>query len=48
MAKKQLKEYKFVPAAVPPAYGEFPNAVSIIASNKDYIIEEVMGYMTSK
>ena len=48
MAKKQLKDYKFVPAAVPPSYGDFPSAVSLITANRDYIVEEIMGYMTSK
>ena len=48
MAKKQLKDYKFVPAAVPPAYGQYTNAVSLLTANRDYIVEEIMGYMASK
>jgi hypothetical protein len=48
MAKKQLKDYKFVPAVVPPAFGQFPNAVSAITANREYIVEEILGYIASK
>jgi len=45
MAKKQLKDYKFVPAVVPPAYNQFPNAVTLLQANKTYIVSEIMGFM---
>jgi hypothetical protein len=48
MAKKQLKDYKFVPGAIPPAYGQYPNAVSLITSNKEYLIAEIMGFLSAK
>jgi hypothetical protein len=48
MAKKQLKDYKFVPAVVPPAYGQFVNAVSAISSNREYIVEEILAFIASK
>ena len=48
MAKKQLKDYKFVPAVVPPPYGQYNNAVQLISSNRDYFVEEIVGYMASK
>ena len=48
MAKKQLKDYKFVPAVVPPPYGQYNNAVQLMTANRDYFVEEIMGYMESK
>ena len=48
MAKKQLKDYKFVPAVVPPAYGQFVNAVSAISANREYIVEEILAFIASK
>ena len=45
MAKKQIKDFKFVPGAIPPAYNAYPNTVNLITANKDYIIAEVMEYL---
>lgn len=46
MAKKQIKEYRFVPGAIAEAANQYPNAVDLITANKDYIIEEIIGYLT--
>ena len=48
MAKKQLKEYKFRPAVVPPPYGQYNNAVTLMTANREYFVAEIMGYMASK
>jgi len=48
MAKKQISNYKFVPGAIPPAYGQYPNTADLLIANKDYIIAETMGYLTFK
>ena len=48
MAKKQLSNYKFFPGVVPPAYGQYPNAVALITSNKNYIIEEANQYIKNQ
>ena len=45
MAKKQLSNYKFFPGVVPPAYGQYPNAVALITANKNFIIEEANQYI---
>jgi hypothetical protein len=45
MAKKQLKEYRFVPAAAPQPYGQYPNTVALLEANKDYILAETVGYL---
>jgi hypothetical protein len=46
MSKKQISNYKFVPGVIPPAFDQYTNAVALIAANRDYIINEVSGYMT--
>jgi hypothetical protein len=48
MAKKQLSNYKFFPGVVPPAYGQYPNAVALITANKNYIIEEANQYIKNQ
>ena len=45
MAKKQIKDYRFVPAVKPQPYGQYPNTVALLEANKDYIIEEAIGYL---
>jgi len=44
MAKKQLKDYKFVPAVQPQPYNAYPKAVALLEANKDFIIAEALGY----
>ena len=46
MSKKQIKDYRFVPGAIAEAADQYPNAVELITANKDYIIEEIIGYLT--
>ena len=46
MGKKQIKDYKFVPGLIPPDANQYPNAVNLITANKNYIIEEIIGYLT--
>lgn len=46
MAKKQLKDYRFVPGSIPADASLYPNSVSLIGANKNYIIEEIIGYLT--
>ena len=46
MGKKQIKDYKFVPGLIPPDANQYPNAVNLITANKEYIIEEIIGYLT--
>ena len=48
MAKKQLSNYKFFPGVVPPAYGQYPNAVALITANKNFIIEEANQYIKNQ
>ena len=48
MAKKQLSNYKFFPGVVPPAYSQYPNAVALIAANKNYVIEEANQYIKNQ
>jgi hypothetical protein len=45
MAKKQISNYKFFPGVVPPAYDQFPDTVSLLEANKDYIIAEATEYL---
>jgi hypothetical protein len=45
MAKKQISTYKFVPGVIPPAYGQYPNAVALLAANKTFLIEEMDAYI---
>jgi len=45
MAKKQISNYKFFPGVIPPPYNQYPNAVSLITANKQYVVKEVMGYL---
>ena len=45
MAKKQLKEYKFVPGYVPGDSGVYPGAVTLLTSNRDYLVEEVVTFV---
>jgi len=46
MGKKQIKDYKFVPGLIPPDANQYPNAVNLVTANKEYIIEEIIGYLT--
>ncbi len=46
MGKKQIKDYKFVPGLIPPDANQYPNAVDLITANKNYIVEEIIGYLT--
>jgi hypothetical protein len=48
MAKKQISNYKFFPGVVPPAYNQYPNAVSLLTQNKDFIIEETNQYIKNQ
>jgi hypothetical protein len=48
MAKKQIQNYKFFPGVVPPAYGEYTNAVTLLLANKDFIIEEMSQYIKNQ
>jgi hypothetical protein len=48
MAKKQISTYKFVPGAVPPAYNQFPNAVSLLVANRAFLLEEISEYITQE
>jgi hypothetical protein len=45
MAKKQLSLYKFYPGIIPPAYNQYPNAVSLLTSNKTFLIKEIAAYI---
>jgi hypothetical protein len=33
MAKKQISTYKYIPGAIPPAYGQYPKAVALLTAN---------------
>jgi hypothetical protein len=46
MAKKQITNYKFVPGYKPTDAGLYPNAVTVLTANKDYLIEETVAYLT--
>lgn len=48
MAKKQIQNYKFFPGVVPPAYGQYNNAVALLLANKDFIIEEMSQYIKNQ
>jgi hypothetical protein len=48
MSKKQLTTYKFFPGVIPPAFNQFPRTVSLIESNKNYIIYEAAEYLQWK
>jgi len=48
MAKKQISNYKFFPGVVPPAYGQYPNAVALITANKDFVIQEANQYIKNQ
>ena len=48
MAKKQLSNYKFFPGVVPPAYGQYPNAVALITANKNFVIQEANQYIKNQ
>jgi predicted DNA-binding transcriptional regulator AlpA len=48
MAKKQISTYKFIPGAVPPAYNQFPNAVSLLVANRAFLLEEIDAYITQE
>ena len=45
MAKKQISNYKFVPGAIPPAYGQYPKTVALLEANKDFLIQEMDAYI---
>lgn len=45
MAKKQISNYKFFPGVITPAFNQYPNAVTLITQNKNYIVKEIMGYL---
>ena len=45
MAKKQISNYKFFPGVIPPAFDQYPDAVALITANKNYIVQEIMGYL---
>ena len=45
MAKKELTTYIFSPGTVSPDTNLYPNAFSLINSNKKYIIEEAVAYI---
>ena len=48
MSKKQISNYKFVPGAVPPAYGQYPKTVALLEANIDFLIEEMDAYIVQK
>ena len=48
MAKKQISTYKFTPGAVPPAYNQFSNAVSLLVANRAFLLEEIDAYITQE
>ena len=48
MAKKQISNYKFFPGVVPPAYNQYPVAVSLLTQNKDFIIAETNQYIKNQ
>ena len=48
MAKKQISNYKFFPGVVPPAYGQYPNAVALITANKNFVIQEANQYIKNQ
>jgi hypothetical protein len=45
MAKKQISTYKYIPGAIPPAYGQYPNAVALLTANKTFLQEEISAYI---
>ena len=45
MAKKQISTYKYIPGAIPPAYGQYPKAVALLTANKTFLIEEISAYI---
>ena len=45
MAKKQLKDYKFVPGNVVPDTALYPNATALLNANKKFIQEETIAYI---
>ena len=48
MAKKQISNYKFVPGAIPPAYGQYPKTVALLLANKSFLIEEMDAYIRAQ
>lgn len=45
MAKKQITNYKFFPGVIPPSFGQYPNAITSIRTNKNYIIQEAIAFL---
>jgi hypothetical protein len=45
MAKKQITNFKFVPGAIPPAYGQYPKTSALIKANEAFLIAEVDAYI---
>jgi hypothetical protein len=45
MAKKQISTYKYIPGAIPPAYGQYPKAVALLTANRTFLIEEISAYI---
>jgi hypothetical protein len=48
MAKKQIQNYKFFPGVVPPAFGQYTDAVALLTANKNFIIEEMSQYIKNQ
>ena len=45
MAKKQISTYKYIPGAIAPTYGQYPNAVALLTANKTFLQEEISAYI---
>ena len=45
MSKKQITSYKFSPGVIPPAYGQYPQTVELLTSNRAFLIAEVDAYI---
>ena len=48
MAKKQISTYKFIPGAVPPAYGQYPKVVALLTANETFLQEEISAYIAQQ
>ncbi len=48
MAKKQISNYKFYPGVIPPVYDLYPNTLTILSANKNFIIDEMKAYIQAK
>ena len=48
MSKKQITNYKFSPGGIPPAFGQYPNAVALLTENRAFLIAEMDQYIRNQ